>query len=169
MSRPIRQPRARRLQGTRAGVVSRLLAIAIDVAVAWLIFLLVVSTAGLVLDFLHSGPVRIGSPGPWWTAVFTWAILVAVLTCGGATTGRTVGKQVLGLRTVRVDGSPLRVRDAFLRAVTYTIVPIGGLWMVVDRRNASVQDHLHHTVVVYDWVPRVDPARVTTRSSEEPT
>jgi len=168
VSRRIRNPRAARLQGTRAGPVSRLLAMAVDVGVAWGLFLLGVAAAGLIWDFLHSGDVRIANPGPLLTAIGTGAIFVAILTFGGATTGRSVGKQVMGLRVVTADAGPLGVRTAFLRALGYLVVPIGGVWILWSRRNASVQDLALHTVVVHDWIPAASPLQDTrVRSGQE--
>lgn len=153
MTRRIRDVRAADLQGTRAGAVSRLLALAVDVGVAWGIFIVGFAAAGLVWDFLHSGSVQLGSPGPYLTAAIASLVFVLLLVFGWSTTGRSVGKQVMGLRVVTVDAGRLRVRSAALRAVAYVVFPIGGVWVVFSRRNASLQDRLCGTVVVYDWIP----------------
>jgi hypothetical protein len=153
VSRRIRNVRAARLQGRRAGAVSRLLAIAVDVGAAWVIFVVGFAAVGLVWDFLHTGDVRIASPGPWITTLITSVIFVLLLTFGWATTGRSIGKQVMGLRVVTDAGTILSVRSAFLRALIYLVFPLGGAWIVFSPRNASLPDHLIRSVVVHDWMP----------------
>jgi uncharacterized RDD family membrane protein YckC len=37
------------------------------------------------------------------------------------------------------------------RAVLYVLFPAGLLWVLASRRNASVQDLVVGTAVVYDW------------------
>ena len=157
MTRRIRNARAADLQGTRAGAVSRFLAIAVDVGVAWGVFLVGFASIGLVWDFLHSGSVRLASPGPVVTALLTAAVFVLLLAFGTATTGRTIGKQVMGLRVVTADATRVPAGTALVRALGYLVVPIGGAWILVSRRNASLQDLACRTVVVYDWFPEVAP------------
>ena len=43
---------------------------------------------------------------------------------------------------------------AVARAVLCLLFPIGLLWVVVSRRNASVQDLLVRSAVAYDWAYR---------------
>ncbi len=86
---------------------------------------------------------------------FAWILLIAYLTIGWANTGRTLGKTMLGLRVVDVQGAPLRLWRAFVRAVLCAAFPIGLFWSAVSDKNASVQDLLVRTCVVYDWAPRL--------------
>ena len=62
-----------------------------------------------------------------------------------------MGKQVAGLRVLDRVGRRLSVGRAFARAVLYVLFPAGLLWVLASRRNASVQDLVVRTVVVYDW------------------
>jgi uncharacterized RDD family membrane protein YckC len=81
------------------------------------------------------------------------------------TSGRTVGMQVLGLRLVGASGEPVGPAHALLRAVCCVAFPAGLLWVLVSRRNASVQDLLVRSAVVYDWAYAVPhpPADVAAR------
>ena len=63
-----------------------------------------------------------------------------------------MGKQLAGLRVVDRVGRRLSVWRALARAVLYVLFPIGLLWVLASRRNASAQDLVVRTVVVYDWV-----------------
>jgi uncharacterized RDD family membrane protein YckC len=146
---------ARPLQGRRAGVVSRLLADAID---------LVVVIASLAVVYLGVAGFRFlvrprAFTWPELSALnlvaLGWILLIGYLTIGWANTGRTFGKTVLGLRVVDTSGSPPRLWRAFARALLCAAVPIGLFWCVVSHRSASVQDLLVRTTVVYDWEPRL--------------
>lgn len=146
---------ARGMQGQRAGVVSRFLADAIDLLV------IVVAVVGVYLAvsgvrFLlrprsftwpEASALNLGTLG--------WLLLVAYLTIGWANTGRTFGKNVLGLRVVSSTDAGLPLWRAFVRAGLCALFPIGLFWSAVSRRNESVQDLLVRTTVVYDWGPRL--------------
>jgi uncharacterized RDD family membrane protein YckC len=151
VTRPVRYPEARALQGRRAGFVSRVVADALDVAVVWLLGLSALLFAGVVRYLVTGPPFRMPVLPVWLNGVAWAAIAVGYLTVGWASTGRTVGKQVGGLRVLDRSGRRLRLRRALLRALLYTIFPAGLLWVIVSRRNASLQDHLVGTAVVYDW------------------
>jgi uncharacterized RDD family membrane protein YckC len=78
-------------------------------------------------------------------------IAVAYLTSGWTSTGRTVGKQVAGLRVADRSGRRLPIGRALVRAVLYVLFPAGLLWVLVSHRNASVQDLIVGSAVTYDW------------------
>lgn len=170
MSRLIRNPRAQALQGSRAGIVSRSLAFGADIGIAFLVYTVVVAVGGFVWDLFFSSRVEIPKPPAWLSAVAIFWILVIYLALGWGSTGRTVGKQLMGLRVVRADGRSLKPRQAFVRALFCAVLYPGLLLALVDRRNRSVQDMVLKTVVVYDWVPesgrpRVIPKRVVSPSA----
>jgi uncharacterized RDD family membrane protein YckC len=149
------------MQGRRAGVVSRLLADGIDLAVVLAslagVYLVIAGFRFLVRPRAFSWPelsaLNLGTLG--------WILLIAYLTIGWAITGRTFGKTVLGLRVVDAEGSRPRLGRAFVRALLCAAFPIGLLWCVLSHRSASVQDLLVRTTVVYDWEPRL-PAELET-------
>ena len=58
---------------------------------------------------------------------------------------------MMGLRAVGRDGSDLSPWRGFWRAVLCLLFLPGILWALVSKRNASVQDLLLRTAVVYDW------------------
>ena len=71
--------------------------------------------------------------------------------------GRTLGKKWMGLRAVRIDGSPITVRHATLRmmgGLVDKLLPPGGvtgaLFVLGTRRNQRVGDLLAGTIVVRD-------------------
>jgi uncharacterized RDD family membrane protein YckC len=151
VTRPVRNPHAKALQGHRAGFVSRVVADAVDLGVVWAIGLSALLFAGVVRYLLTGPPFRTPNLPSWLGAVAGLLIAVGYLTSGWTATGRTVGKQVAGLRLLDRDGHRLPLRRALPRAVLCVLFPAGLLWILVSRRNASVQDLLVGTAVIYDW------------------
>jgi uncharacterized RDD family membrane protein YckC len=162
VSRPIRPTQAKTLQGHRAGLVSRVVADAIDLGVIWALGLSALLLAGAVRYLLPGLPFRTPVLPNWLTAAAGMAIAIGYLAAGWAATGRTVGKQAAGLRVLDRSGRRLLARRALLRAVLCVAFPAGLLWVLVSRHNASVQDLLAGTIVVYDW--SYHPADETPRS-----
>lgn len=164
MSRPIRNARAQQLQGQRAGVASRGLAFAADIGIAFVLYLLIVAGVSLLWDILFSNRLAVPNPPGWINGLGIYWVLVIYLAVGWGSTGRSVGKQLLGLRVVRTDATPVRPLQALLRAMFCAAFYPGLLLAVVDRRNRSVQDVACRTVVVYDWVPEAARPRTLKRA-----
>jgi uncharacterized RDD family membrane protein YckC len=148
-------PVARGMQGQRAGIVSRFLADAIDLLVVVVAVVGVYLGVSVVRFLLH--PRRFTWPqfSSLNLSALGWILLIAYLTIGWASTGRTWGKSVLGLRVVSSNDAGLPLWRAFVRASLCALFPIGLFWSVVSRRNESVQDLLVRTTVVYAWGPKL--------------
>ena len=151
MTREIHYAEARALQGHRAGFASRAVADAIDLGIAWLLGLSALLAAGVVRYLLTGPPFRLPVLPNWLDVTAGAAIAVAYLALSWAATGRSVGKQIAGLRVVDRAGGRLALWRAFSRALLYVLFPAGLLWVLASRRNASVQDLVVGTAVVYDW------------------
>ena len=151
MTRDTRYAEARALQGHRAGFASRLVADLLDFGVAWLLGLSVLVAVGVASYLLTGPPLQLPVLPNWLDATAGATIAVAYLTFSWAATGRSVGKQVAGLRVMGRTGRRLSVWRSFARAVLYVLFPVGLLWVLASRRNASLQDLIVRTVVVYDW------------------
>ena len=151
MTRDMRYAEARALQGHRAGFASRVVADAVDLGVVWLLGLSAL-LAGGVIKYLLTGPPFSLPVLPNWLDVTAGAVIAVTylgLSWGG--TGRSVGKQVAGLRVVDRAGGRLPLWRAFARATLYVLFPAGLLWVLPSRRNASIQDLVVGSAVVYDW------------------
>jgi uncharacterized RDD family membrane protein YckC len=134
-----------------AGIVTRVAAAAVDLVVVLVMMVgLLLAVAGV--RFLRS-PLSFRWPAPsWHVSVVAGAVLAAVyLAAAWATTGRTYGAAVLGLRVLSARGGRLGWVRAGVRAVLYLLFPVGLLWAAVSKRRRSVQDAVLWTVVVYDW------------------
>jgi uncharacterized RDD family membrane protein YckC len=150
-SREIRLERIRSLQGERAGFVSRVLATAIDIAMLVLIGFLILGFVAVIRWVTTSAGLHLVRPADPWSAVLVVALSVVYFGYFWGTTGRTVGEQFFGLRTLTMTGARISGGVAFARAVLTTLFPIGVLWVLLSRQNASVQDLICRTAVVYDW------------------
>jgi uncharacterized RDD family membrane protein YckC len=141
-------------QGTRAGVVSRTLAMVVDAVYA--VALVGVGYIVWAAVRLMREPREFAWPQVSYVTLVTAALVVAAvtLTISWAGTGRSPGGRLMGLRVVGPDGSPPRLGRSLLRAVACVVFPIGLFWAALSKRNASVQDLVFGTSVVYDWHER---------------
>ncbi len=147
----IRNPEARSLQGSRAGVVSRVIADGIDYLIAFVIYFALLAGFAITAYLLTSQKLKFPDPPVAVSIVVPWLILVAYLTAGWGGTGRTFGKTVMGLRVVTGKGLRLPPRRAFLRALLCATIPWVILWVVISHKNSGLHDILFRTAVVYDW------------------
>ncbi len=142
-------------QGTRpAGVITRTLAGAVDVAVICTI--LVAIYFGWVVFRLLLDPRRFTWPpaGVWLSITGVMVIGVVYLTFFFSSSGRTVGNALLGTRVVSSHHQILGWTRSFVRALICVVFPIGLFWCLIDRRRRSLQDVILRTAVVYDWTAR---------------
>lgn len=145
-----------------AGLPSRILSLAIDLAV--LLTLLLVTS--VLVDWVFSAG---GSPGAQAAVTLTTLVLVIVgwpTLIETLTRGRSLGKVVMGLRVVRDDGGPIRVRHSLVRALAMVFIDlwttsgvVGALSALLSARSKRVGDHLAGTLVVGERLPR--PALAT--------
>ena len=149
----IRGERGEQLQGLRAGFVSRAVASGTDVVLVLCVYVVVVILVSIAWDLFFSASISIAAPPHWLNELLVWILLVAYLTAGWST-GRTLGKQIVGLRVVRLDGSPLRFLRALFRAILCASFFPVLLLALVNRRNRGLEDIALRTVVTYDWLPK---------------
>ncbi len=143
---------ARAFTGDPAGLVSRISANAIDLVVV--VVLLVGAYLG-ICGFLF---LRRGADFSFPTVTYAeaywagFAMLIVYFAVSWATSGRTVGDRIMGLR-VRRRGSDEELHGfrALVRALLCAMFPFLLLWVAIDRRRRSVQDILVSSVVVYHW------------------
>jgi uncharacterized RDD family membrane protein YckC len=155
VSRPreIRSERGKQLQGLRAGFVSRAVASGTDVVLVLCIYVAGVLIVSIAWDLFFSQSISVAVPPHWLSGLLEWILLVGYLTGGWWSTGRTLGKQMMGLRVLRSDGSPLRFWRALLRALLCASFFPVLLLALVNRRNRGLEDVAFRTVVTYDWFP----------------
>jgi uncharacterized RDD family membrane protein YckC len=149
--RAIRAADAERLQGGRAGFVSRVIADGIDFVMVEAIYFGVLIGIAVIRFLISRKDFTVVAPDVWVTVVAQWFIIVMYLGTNWASTGRSVGKIMLGLQVLRADGTPLTPRRAFMRALLCATFWPSLIWIFVSRRNAALHDIALHTKVVYSW------------------
>ena len=147
---------ARPFQGHRAGIVTKVVANTIDLALttgavigiylAWAALLFLINPRAFTFPAANFGVMLLVGG----------AILIIYFWICWATVGRTYGDHLLGLRVVGWRGNRMRWIPALLRALFCVVFMIGLFWTVFSRQNRSVQDTLLRTSVIYDW--EVHPA-----------
>jgi uncharacterized RDD family membrane protein YckC len=149
--RVIRASDAERLQGGRAGFVSRVVADGVDFVVVEAIYFGILLGIAVVRFLIDRHDFEVSAPDLWVTVVAQWFIIVMYLGTNWASTGRSIGKIMLGLQVLRNGDEPLSPRRAFTRAIFCATFWPTLLWIFVSRRNAALHDVLLHTKVVYSW------------------
>ena len=156
-------PPAAAMQGRRAGLVTRAAADLVDLAILWLLGLLLLLSLGVGRYLLHGPPLTLPAPA-WWLSTTVGALTaIAYLAGCWAATGRTPGKQLAGLRLLNTNGTPLSPTASLLRATLCVAFPLGLLWILLSRQNKSAQDLLVHSTVIYDWSSRASRVAVGER------
>jgi uncharacterized RDD family membrane protein YckC len=147
-----------------AGLVTRLLADAVDALVLAAVFL------GVRFGLAALGAVLVVSPrfvhalglGIRWVASVLLVPAYHVLFWTIA--GKTPGKWLLGLRIVTSEGGPIRPGRALLRFVglTISIAPLlaGVLAIAFNARRRAWHDRIAGTLVVYDRSPAAPRVRL---------
>ena len=145
---------ARPYQGRHAGLVTRLIAAAVDLAVV--VAVLAAAYVGWCGFLLLIDPRNFSFPevGVVFSLLSAFVVSVGYLTVAWTLSGRSYGDLVMGLRVVGPAGRRLHVVGAFVRALACVILPVGLLWVAVSRQQRSFQDVVLRTSVVYDWQPR---------------
>ena len=162
--------RAAALQGTRAGLVSRTVAGAIDIGVVFAVYWGALVGIAAVGYALFENPFEVPKPGAVAGSTTLLALLVLTFTLAWSGSGRTVGNAVVGLRVVTERGTPPGWTRAFVRALILVVIVVPAmLWILVSRKNAGVHDLACGTAVVYDWRSRREslaPVAVESRQNK---
>jgi uncharacterized RDD family membrane protein YckC len=146
------------LEGSYAGAVSRLVAYVIDVFVISTSFAIgaavfeYVASVVLPIDIdLNDVPIVSGVALAVWSFVYFAYPL--------ATTGRTLGKAIVGLRVVRADGSDLGGWRAAVRVLamplSFVLCGLGLVPILVRKDRRALHDLIAGSAEVYWWRPRL--------------
>jgi len=160
------------LQGQYAGFVTRLIAFGLDLAIASgiaaaLSWILVRPVEAFGVDLASCSLASLGSGGEtgvrffWCFAylivmpAFLALTFVAYYVVLWTLTGWTIGKGLMGLRVVRVNGKQMNLWHSILRYFAYFVsfIPLGAgfLWIVISGRRQGWHDKIAGTYVLYSW------------------
>lgn len=138
-----------------AGPVHRISAYAID----WFIKLLVMAFVALVLLIAGFAVGTRAASGLWLLAVFFMEWFYPMVFEAGRW-GATPGKRMMGLRVVRVSGSPISPGQAFVRNILrwvdglpFSTYGFGMVSCLATKRFQRLGDLAAGTVVIYDRLP----------------
>jgi uncharacterized RDD family membrane protein YckC len=157
------------LQGNYSGAVSRLAAFALDLVIASLLFTLALAAVNFSISIVIGHSVHWSRSSSVVVAAISVVWLFAYFAYSWATTGKTPGMVILGIRVVRADGSHAEVWRAVVRAL---VLPISvALFFVslplilVQREHRAPHDLIAGTAVVYAWDARAAKWRLLARAS----
>jgi uncharacterized RDD family membrane protein YckC len=142
---------ARTHQGHPAGVVTRLLAAALDFVLMWCLLLVFYVGWTMFLFVLQQRSFSVPRPSLAFVVATYLVVAISCLAIPWSVNGRSYGQHVMGLRVTTRDGERLSFLRSLLRAAVCVCFPVSLLWAVVSRRQAAVHDLLLRTVVQYDW------------------
>ncbi len=163
------------LQGQYAGFVSRFLAYIIDILVVIAIVTILGFTGDIILrffridEFLASllatdnvlGDVLRAMALLGSIAFINFAYFVIIWT---VTAGQSVGKVLIGLRIVPLNGTRITILRAIIRYFAFLasalVLFIGLLWVLVSDRRQGWHDKIAGTCVIYDWPAREDDGMI---------
>ena len=162
------------LQGYYAGFTSRAVAIIVDYAIIALVTAIAVAALSLFfgipsvarfiswLNSLLPGVINVfdALTSPPFGAIFFVVFQFLYFIFFFSTTGQTVGKAIMGLRVVTIDGKRMGVKRSFIRTLCYTIslapLGLGFLWVLGEDRRKAWHDKIAHTYVLYVWDARYE-------------
>lgn len=150
---------ARSMQGERAGFFTRAIAAIIDVVITGAI-VLGIWVAGWLFLLVFSPSAGANLPQPGYFLLGGYVVLWAYWTWAWATSGRSPGQSLMGVRVLDRHDQRSSWGLAAVRSAFCVLFPIGILWTIVSRRNRSVQDIVLRTSVVHDWSSRISNSEV---------
>jgi uncharacterized RDD family membrane protein YckC len=122
------------MNGARpAGFWIRVVALAVDFAV----LAVVKFSLGLVARRIWGAGVRDSAPLAFVVVLFTLLFAAVYVTLLHAASGQTIGKMLVGVRVVLVDGRPVPIGTALLRFCGYafSILPLGFGYVMAGLRR----------------------------------
>lgn len=141
---------ARSFQGDRAGFFTRLIAAVIDVVIVGGIIAGVWIAVWLFL-LVFNPLVDYGMPRAGYFALGGYFLMFCYWAWFWSTSGRSIGQHLMGVRVVGRDGQRPGWKVASARSLFCVAFQVGILWIIVSRRNRSIQDLVLRTSVIHDW------------------
>lgn len=141
---------ARGFQGQRAGFFTRLIAAVIDVVIVGAIIFGI--WIGVWLFLLVFNPlVDYGMPRPGYFALGGYFVMWVYWSWSWATSGRSIGQHLMGVRVVNREGRRPGWKLAAVRSLFCVAFQVGIVWIILSPANRSVQDVVLRTSVIHDW------------------
>ncbi|MFN8469494.1 MAG: RDD family protein [Caldilineaceae bacterium] len=155
--------------GMYAGFVTRAVALMIDIALITVAVIAINALLGLPVSFFTGinlnncaqatdprdvAKVACAAVNMIWVGVALLASPIYFITLF-ATIGQTIGKAVMGVRVVRLDGRAMTFKSGTVRWLGYFVsvitLGLGFAWVIVDSRRQGFHDRMANTSVIYAW------------------
>jgi uncharacterized RDD family membrane protein YckC len=155
----------------QAGVVSRVLALAVDALILNALAFAGSAALALAVSMLGGGDRFPNEAVVAGGAV--WSLGAAVyLATFWTLAGQTPGMRFLNLRLVKLDGTDIRLRDSIRRLVGMVLAALplflGYALVLVNDRRRGLHDRIAHTEVLYEqdeWGPAKGPSASSSAST----
>ena len=137
--------------------MSRLFAYFVDIAVLSVSFAAFTAIVAYLVQLFVGDKADTSSSDARWGIAFAggYAVFGFVYWLVGLTiAGSSIGKALLGLRVLNLDGTPLKGRQAFVRVIVYPfsfILGLGLMPIVTAKSHRALHDKVARTTVRYDW------------------
>jgi uncharacterized RDD family membrane protein YckC len=158
------------LEGEYAGFVTRAIAFIIDMLIIELTVFAITGVVIMIIGFFAS----LYNTLPWasegrfepvtlWTAGIITTLTLFVMiwlypTIFWMINGQTMGKRIMGLRVVRMDGSEMTFWRGLVRVFGYWVSAValflGFIWVLFSNERRGWHDKLAGTCVIYSWDAR---------------
>jgi uncharacterized RDD family membrane protein YckC len=143
-----------RIQGEYAGIITRLLALVIDIIIISAAILFTTQVLNLVINFLGIDDRWLMDAFDIFQRIFLqllFPVLYFVVLTG--IFGQTFGKLLMGIRVTNYNGDAIGIGKSALRFFMFTFViglgMVGIIWILIDKRRRGWHDILTRTIVVY--------------------
>jgi uncharacterized RDD family membrane protein YckC len=155
------------LQGKYAGFASRFAAFAADVAVSVGVFMLALAAISWAAKVLTGTDITWNRGDTWVvTAYAVWGFVYFAYSW--ASSGRTAGMALFGVRVVRDDGTDASGRRAVVRTLalplSFLFLGLGFVGILLGDRRRALHDVIAGTAVIYSWDARAARLRFLSRS-----
>ena len=145
--------------------MSRLLAYFVDFAVLSIGFAVLTAVLTFLVTLFSGDNVDQTHEGTAWAFGFTAGYLVFAFlywVIGLSIAGSSIGKALVGLRVLRLDGQAITGRQALVRVLVYPfsfILGLGLIPIVTAKSHRALHDKAARTTVRYDWGDDTSAAR----------
>ncbi|MFN2203597.1 MAG: RDD family protein [Caldilineaceae bacterium] len=160
----------RSLEGEYAGFMTRAIAFILDLLIIELTVFAITGVVMMIIGFFAS----LYNTLPWasegrfepvtlWTAGLITTISLFIMiwlypALFWMINGQTIGKRIMGLRVVRMDGSEMTFWRGLIRVFGYWVSAValflGFIWVLFSNQRRGWHDRLAGTCVIYSWDAR---------------
>ena len=154
------------LQGKYAGFASRFTAFAVDVGISAGVFMLALAAISFAAKVLTGKDIT-WNKGDIWVIISyeVWAFIYFAYSW--ATSGRTAGMALFGVRVVTDDGTNASGRRAVVRTLalplSFPFLGLGFAGILLGNRRRALHDVIAGTTVIYSWDARAARLRFLSR------